>query len=167
MVLVLLSVSVFAIFFILSTLSTGFSASINRIFISRWNWLYISLFLLPIGIGLYTWNTLRSEEITVTDAFISKQSRWGNQQFMWAQVESFHRISLLPKRRWINRVLSLRRTISRERLVWHLPPQAYELVGYQDENSEPSVIRLEPGTIDELPWLLELIQEHVGPPKDE
>jgi len=27
-------------------------------------------------------------------------------------------------------------------------------------------MRLEPGTIEDLAWLLELIQEHIGPPQD-
>ncbi|MHB9033523.1 MAG: hypothetical protein ACYC6L_10790 [Anaerolineae bacterium] len=166
-VLFSLTLAVVAIFFLLSVLGSGINVTISRLISSRWSWLYFILFLIPIGIGLYTWSTLRNEEITVTDMAISRRSRWGNQQLLWSQVRSFHRIPFLPKRSWIRRFLSLRRIISRERLIWHLPPQAYELVGYENDEGAPAVIRLEPGTIDELPWLLALIQEHVGPPVED
>jgi hypothetical protein len=164
-VLMLLALGVFVVFIILSGLGSGFSTVLQRLFTRRWNWLFLLLFVIPIGI--YTWNTLRSEEISVTDTYISKQSRWGNQLFAWAQIKAFRRIPLIPKASWIRRLTSIRRLIPRERLAWHIPVQAYELVGYGSENEEPPIIRLEPGTIDDLPWLLELIQEHMGPPTDE
>jgi hypothetical protein len=166
-VLVLLSLGVLTLFVILAGLGTGFSNILQRFFLSRWTWLYILLFLIPIGIGGYTWSTLRNEEITVTDTFISKYSRWGNEQFAWAQVKAFHRIPILRRRSWLRQMASVRRFFSRERLQWHLALQAYELVGYEDDQGEARVIRLEPGTIDDLPWLLQLIQEHLGPPTEE
>lgn len=165
-VLMILAVVVFAIFIILSGLGSGFSTVLQRLITSRWNWLYAILFLIPIGIGIYTWNALRSEEVTVTDMHISKESRWGNQSFAWEQIKTFRRIPMLRKS-WLKRLVSLRRAFSLERLVWHLPAQAYELAGYEDVNGNMAVIRLEPGTIDDLPWLLELIKEHLGPPLDE
>jgi hypothetical protein len=166
-VLVLLSVGVLVLFVLLAGLGAGFGNVLQRFFASRWTWLYVLLFIIPIGIGGYTWNTLRNEEVTVTDTFILKYSRWGTEQFAWAQVKAFHRIPILRKYSWLRQLASVRRLLSRERLVWHLSPQAYELVGYEDAQGEAKVIRLEPGTIDDLPWLLQLIQEHLGPPTEE
>jgi hypothetical protein len=166
-VLILLSVGIFALFLLLAGLRSGFPNVLQRFFASRWTWLYILLFLIPIGIGAYTWSTLRNEEVTVTDTYISKYSRWGNEQFLWAQVKAFHRIPILRKHSWLRQLPSVRRLLSRESLVWHLPPQAYELIGYEDAQGETRIIRLEPGTIDDLPWLLQLIQEHLGPPTEE
>lgn len=167
LVLVLFSIGIFLIFFIISILGSGFKEALDRIFSSRWSWLFALLFFLPVGIGIYTWSTLRTEEITVTDEFISKHSRWGDQRFRWSQITSFRRIPFFPRRRWIQRNISIRRLFSRERLVWHLPALAYELEGIQEGDSEPSILYLEPGTIDDLPWLLKLIEEHIGPPQDE
>jgi len=166
-VLLLLALGIFAVFILISGLSSGFQAVFVRVFSSRWNWLYILLFIFPVVIGLYTWNALRTEEVTVTDDYIAKHSRWGNQRFAWAQVKSFRRVQLLPRRSRLRKLASIKRLLSREKLVWHLPVLAYELVGYETDEGESPVLRLEPGTIDDLPWLLKLIEEHLGPPVDD
>jgi len=49
-------------------------------------------------------------------------------------------------------------------VVVDLLPVSYELVSRPDARGVSSVMALEPGTIDDLPWLLQLIEERLGPP---
>ncbi len=42
---------------------------------------------------------------------------------------------------------------------------SYDLEGPPEKGDE-ALLRLEPGTIDDLPWLIALIEEHLGPPEE-
>ena len=88
-------------------------------------------------------NALRTEEVTVTDDYIAETLALGQPALLWAQVKSFRRVQLLPKKR-LRKLASIKRLLSREKLVWHLPVLAYELVGYETDEGESPVLRLEP-----------------------
>ena len=128
-------------------------------------WPYGVILIMPSLIGIYYWLILREEEITITDEYIARRSHWGNQQLRWDQVRSYHVHSLgagLCSPRDLGR---FSRYLSRERVEWKLPVLVYDLEGPPEKGNE-ALMRLEPGTIDDLPWLLELIEEHLGPPEE-
>jgi len=165
---VLLGVSavVVALFFTLSILGWGWGRTVYRFTVSQWRWLYLALIALPIGIGIYNWVEMHNDEITVTDEYIERRSRWGVQRLAWRDVKGFHSHSIVPRRSWLWRTFAVKRWLSREYLMWHLPWQSYELVGPPDAKGGDLVILLEPGTIDEFPWLLSLINERIGEPEE-
>lgn len=158
---------ILAAFVIGALTGPGIKVTLRRMYFSGWLWLYIALFATPVLVGLYYWHMLHDEEVTVTDDYIARRSHWGDETLAWTQVVAFRCIPILFRQTRLRHMAWLSRFVAQERLVWRLPPQAYELEGPPDENGLPSIMRLEPGTIDEMPWLLELIQERIGPPSDE
>lgn len=127
-------------------------------------WFYLAIFALPSAIGLYYWYMLREEEITVTDDFIARRSHWGNQQVAWADVREFHRKPVPFRRTQLGRITGLSQVLTRRHVFLRLPPTSYELVSGPDENGQARTFVIEPGTVDDLPWLMELISERIGPP---
>jgi len=156
---------------VLSTLATtlggpGPATMLRRMAASGWIWLYLALIVIPIGIGIYYWLMLREEEVVVTDEGIARHSRWGDESLRWNEVVAYHRQPILFRQTRLGRISGLSRFFVRGAHKLDLPPVCYELVGPPDAHGMPRELCLEPGTIEELPWLLRLIEEHVGPPVD-
>lgn len=151
----------------------GFTTTTFRwLYRSGWIWLYVGLVVTPAAVGLYYWVLLREEEVTVTDQYISRRSHWGNEYLPWAQVRRYvHRTLPLRQTRlgrvtWFSRFFrDTHRTARppRKRSQWIL--SSYELIGPTNASGHPTVLRLEPGTIDDMDWLLALIEERIGPPQ--
>ena len=108
----------------------------------------------------YYWLMLREEEVIVTDDGIARHCM-GDETLRWDEVRAFNRQPILFGRRdWGASGLSRLYAGARAGPA----PVCYELVGPPDASGAPRVLLFEPGTIEEMPWLLQLIEEHVGPP---
>ncbi len=164
-VLLLLSLVLFIAATVVASLRSGRPIGLENLVQSRWFWFYMALFFLPTGVGLYYWFMLRDEEITVTDAYIARRSRWGNEQLAWSELCAFHKQILPFRETRLGRITSLSRWLSHRRLFSRLPPYAYELIGC-DAQGQVKTFRLEPGTVEDLPWLLEIIAAQAGPPHE-
>ncbi len=165
LVLLVLSLALFIGALVVASLRTGSRLSLEPLTQSRWFWLYLTVFLLPTGVGLYYWWMLRDEEIIVTDEYIARRSRWGNEQLAWSEVRAFHKQILPFRETRLGRIAALSRWLADNRLLSRLPPYAYELVGY-DAQGRVKTFRLEPGSVDDMPWLLAIIEAQVGPPQE-
>lgn len=166
-VLVALSLAMLVLLLLATTLGgPGPLPVLRRLAASGWIWLYLAIFFIPIGIGIYYWLMLREEEVIVTDEGISRRSHWGNESLRWDEVCAFNRQPILFRQTRLGRISGLSRLFLRGARKLDLPPVCYELVGPADTNGLPRVMRFEPGTIEEMPWLLQIIEEHVGPPVD-
>lgn len=126
-------------------------------------WIYLPICVAPLGAGVYYWALLREEEITVTDAYIARRSHWGEERLLWDDVRAFHRQSIPLRATQLGRIAVLGRLFKDNERLWDRMPFVYELVGPPDQQGFERSMRLEPGTIDDMPWLLQLIEEHVGP----
>ena len=166
-VLVALSLAFLVLFVLATTLGgPGPAPTLRRLATTGWIWLYLAIFLIPISIGVYYWLMLREEEVIITDEGIARHSRWGDESLRWDEVRAFNRQPILFRQTRLGRISGLSRYFLRGARKLDLPPVCYELVGPPDRSGMPRELRLEPGTIEELPWLLQLIEEHVGPPVD-
>lgn len=164
-VLLLLSLALFIGATVVASLRSGRPFGLGNLMESRWFWLYMLLFSLPTGVGLYYWLMLRDEEIIVTDAYIARRSRWGDEQLYWNEVCAFHKQVLPFRETRLGRIAALSRWLSNRRLFSRLPPYAYELIGC-DAQGRVKTFRLEPGSVDDMPWLLAIIEAQVGPPQE-
>lgn len=165
--LVAISLAFLVLFVLATTLGgPGPVPTLRRLAASGWIWLYLGIFLIPISIGVYYWGMLREEEVIVTDEGITRHSRWGDESLRWDEVRAFIRQPILFRQTRLGRISGLSRYFVRGAHKLDLPPVCYELVGPPDHNGMPRTLRLEPGAIEEMPWLLQLIEEHVGPPVD-
>jgi hypothetical protein len=164
-VLLLLSLALFITATVITSLRSGRRIGLEYLVQSRWFWLYMLLFFLPPGVGLYYWFMLRDEEITVTDEYIMRRSRWGDEQLYWSELCAFHKQILPFRETRLGRITGLSRWLSNKRLFSRLPPYAYELIGC-DEQGQVKTFRLEPGSVDEMPWLLAIIEAQAGPPQE-
>lgn len=165
--LIALSLLFFVVFSVITGIGRGFRTTVHNLYTSGWIWLYLAIFLIPIGVGIYYWFMLREEEITITDTHIIRRSRWGNESLAWADVRLFRRERVPFRRTRLGRVAGLSRFLVDGQLFVNLIPFRYDLVGPPDANGTPYGITLEPGTIEDMPWLLELVEERIGPPIDE
>ncbi len=165
--LVAVSAGLLVLFVLATTLGgPGPAPTLRRLAATGWIWLYLAIFFIPIAIGVYYWLMLREEEVIVTDDGIGRHSRWGNEWLRWDEVRAYHRQPVLFRQTRLGRISGLSRFFVRGARLLDLPPVCYELVGAEDRNGIPRVLRFEPGTIEEMPWLLQIIEEHVGPPVD-
>ncbi len=143
-----------------------------RLYARGWQWLYATFVATPIIVGLYYWFVLREEEIAVTDEAISRRSHWGDEHLRWADVHAYRRLSLplrqtrLGRLTWFSRFFPRGRPDSAHGRLSGWPGATYELAGPPDAQGHSLIMRLEPGTIDDMAWLLELVQEHLGPPQE-
>lgn len=137
-----------------------------RIFEQGWFWPYFVLLFIPNFVGAYYWFMLREEELIVTDEYIERRSRWGDERLAWADVRAFCRRPMLYRHTRLGRVAGLSRFFRHHRLIARIPRLGYDLVGPPDAEGDPFLMQLEPGTIEDMPWLLALIEERVGPPRD-
>ncbi|MGC9360553.1 MAG: hypothetical protein ACP5G7_09305 [Anaerolineae bacterium] len=162
-----LSIGIGLLFVVIGVTSLGIGVPVRiaRAYEQGSLWLYGVILAVPSLIGIYYWLILREEEITITDEYIARRSHWGNQRLRWDQIHSYHVHSLGAGLRNLRDMGRFSRYLSRERVEWKLPVLAYDLEGPPDKGDE-ALMRLEPGTIDDLPWLLELIEEHLGPPEE-
>jgi len=144
-------------------------APMVRLYARGWIWLYVTFVATPLLVGIYYWFVLREEEIVVTDEAISRRSHWGNEHLRWADMRTFRRRSLPLRQTRLGRLTWFSRLFPRGRLdpdrVPSWPGSSYELVGPPDAQGQSPVLRLEPGTIDDMAWLLEIVQERLGPPQ--
>jgi len=128
-----------------------------------WTWLCVAISLTPLALGLYYWFMLREEEVVVTDESISRRSRWGDESMRWSDVRGFRRRSgILPRAG-----LRLPGRVTRLLVRRAFPPDCYELLGPPGPAGSPTCILLEPGAVDDMPWLVSLIEERVGPPTED
>lgn len=165
--LVAVSVGLLVLFVLATTLGgPGPAPTLRRLAATGWIWLYLAIFFIPIAIGVYYWLMLREEEVVVTDDGIARHSRWGDEWLRWDEVRAYNRQPILFRQTRLGRISGLSRFFVRGARLLDLPPVCYELVGAEDRNGIPRVLRFEPGTIEEMPWLLQIIEEHVGPPVD-
>ena len=157
----------------------GLQAVFQHIHNSGWLWLHLTIALIPTGLGIYYWTLLREEEITVTDEYISRLSHWGNERLAWSNVREFRCKPILFRRTRLGRIGGLSRLFVKrgdasprterigeqsphqEMQTWSFPPTCYELIG-SVKGGVPVSMRLEPGTISDLPWLLKLVEERMS-----
>lgn len=129
-------------------------------------WPYALVIALPTLVGLYYWVLLREEEVTITDDYISRRSHWGDEYLAWSDVRRFeHRTIPLGQTRlgsvtWFSRFFP---TASANGVHHNLPGSTYDLIGPEEGNGNHVVMRLEPGTLDDFPWLVRIIEERIGP----
>ena len=159
-----MSLALVIVYLALASRDAGLEATIWRLTGSRWIWLYLLIPLTPLGIGVYYWALLREEEIVATDERIARTSHWGDEHLRWEDVRVFRRRPLLISQSRLGRITWLSRIAADSRLIWEPPPTYYELVGPIDESGNPQTMRLEPGTTQDLPWLLQIIEDRVGAP---
>ena len=136
---------------------------LDLLFGSQWFWLYAMIFFLPVALGVHFWYMLRGEQIRVTDTYIERLSRWGNEKVLWEQVVEYRKQVLPFRDTRLGHAAGLSRWLTGGKLVTHIPPYAYDLIAV-DERGNRQVFRLEPGSVANVLWLLELIREHVGEP---
>mgnify|MGYP005860315357 CR=1 FL=1 len=153
-------------FFLVSNLGPGFVQTVHTLYTTGWFWLYLILFLTPVGVGIHYWAMLREEEIIVTDEYIARHSRWGDEKLAWADVRGYYYRPILFRQTRLGRISGLSGVFRGSALIARLPKVCYELIGPPTATGEPYCMRLEPGTIDDLPWLLKIIEERIGPPQE-
>jgi len=161
-----LAVLLFTIFTLIFGKGIGFRAASRFFLVSSWFWLYVLISFLPLLIGLYYWFILRDEEITVTDTYIARRSHWGDELMLWGNVAEYRRQTILLSQTRLGRVAALSRFFGRGRLLARLPSLRYELIAFSDERGSRHTLALDPGTVDDMAWLLSLIEERLGPPID-
>jgi hypothetical protein len=143
----------------------GFREFLGRLQNTGGLWLLLPAFLVPILVGVYYWFLLREEEVTVTDDYILRRSRWGNERIAWQDVTVFHKHPVLFRNTRLGRVAWLSRLFRKSQVFLKLPKVSYEIMATASEGA-PYSLRLEPGTIEDMGWLLQLICERIGPPQD-
>jgi hypothetical protein len=165
-VLFIFSLALLGVYIAFASRGIGIPAAWYRFTHSRWLWFYSVIFSIPTIVGVYYWLLLREEEIVVTDRYIMRKSHWGIERMNWNDVREF-RVSPIPFRKTrLGRITGLSRLLTRRKLFLSLPPRRYELVSVVNKRGNYSTIYLEPGTVDDMPWLVELIYERIGPPKE-
>jgi len=135
-----------------------------ELYVTGWLWVVALVLLLPNVIGLYYWFMLHEEEIVVTDEQIERRSRWGDEQIRWDEVTGYYQRSILFRQTRLGRIAWLSRVFRKRSTILEPANLTYELVGSLDGMGGRRRLRLDPGTIGDMAWLLALIEEHVGPP---
>ncbi len=144
--------------------------SLQRLFTTGWLWVYIIISLVPLAVGLRYWFLLRNEEVNVTDQYISRRSYWGDVRLQWSQIQAFrHRTLPLRQTRlgritWFSRFFPDQHPPVERSLEWL--GASYELLGPTDESGNQNYLRLEPGTIEDMGWLLQIIEDRIGLPEE-
>ncbi|MEN6480098.1 MAG: hypothetical protein ABFD20_10740 [Anaerolineales bacterium] len=162
-VLALLSVVLFGLVWIIAAFRVGLAQAWHEFWHHEYSWVYALLCLAPLATGIYYWFLLRDEETIVTDEYIERRSHWGNQRLEWKQATGFYQ-QLLPFRQTkLGRIAGLSHVLVDSKIIAKLPPHSYEITttGLGDDSS----FVIEPGTVSDLPWLLKLISDKLGPPQ--
>jgi len=129
-----------------------------------WVDLYGLSILFPFGLGVYYWWILREEEVSISDEAISRSSHWGDERMAWEDVVAYRQRQILLRQTRLGRMAWVSRVMRNHKLVADIATLRYELVGPARDGAQAPVFALEPGTLDDMPWLLRLIEERVGPP---
>jgi len=161
-VLLATSIVLYAAFLVYGSRGSTLAAGLQMMLESGWLPVLGAIALLPAAIGFYYWAILRNEEIIVTDDYIERRSYWGDQRLEWRQVTELRRETIAFSQTRLGSISRLSRYFADRKIVSRFPPIYLELVATQDGSDEESVMRLEPGTIDDMAWLLLLIEERVG-----
>lgn len=164
-VLAVLSLTLFILLLVLSAFRVGLAQAWPHLVGSSWFWVYAVLCLAPLTIGIYYWFLLRDEETIVTDAYIERRSHWGSERVNWEQANGFYRQILPFRQTRLGRISGLSRVLVDSRLIARFPPYAYRITTLQDSIDNQSALTIEPGTVDDLAWLVKLIGERLGPPQ--
>lgn len=162
-VLALLAGILFALVLVISAWRVGLAQSFRYFFSLRYWWMYGLFCLAPLGTGVYYWLLLRNEETIVTDEYIERRSHWGNQRVYWSQATGFYRQLLPFHQTKLGRIAGLSRVMVDSKLIARLPPTSYE-IAIEDADDEDG-LAIEPGTVNDLPWLLKLISSQLGAPQ--
>jgi len=160
-VLLATSVVLFAGFLVYGSRGSTLAAGLQAMLKNGWLLVLGAIALLPAGIGFYYWAILRNEEIIVTDEYIERRSYWGDQRLDWRQVTELRRETIAFSQTRLGSISRLSRYLTDRKIVSRFPPIYLELVARQGDGDEERVMRLEPGTIDDMGWLLRLIEERV------
>lgn len=144
----------------------GFRETLRNLYHSGGLWLLLPVFLVPTLVGIYYWFILREEEVIVTDEYIARHSRWGDEKVAWRDVAAFRKHPVLFRQTRLGAIAWLSRLFRKSQVFLKLPKVSYEIVTAAKNNGEPYSMRLEPGTIEDMAWLLQLISERIGPPQD-
>ena len=163
-VLVFLSLVLFVLATTIASLRSDQAFRMNLLLGSRWFWLYLLIFFLPAGLGVYFWYILRGEQVRVTDAYIERLSQWGNESVRWEDVVEYRRQVLPFRDTRLGRFARLSRWLTRGRLTSYIPPYAYDLIAVS-KAGERQLFRVEPASVSDAVWLLALIQERAGEPE--
>jgi len=129
-----------------------------------WVAVYGASILFPLGLGVYYWWILHEEEVSISDEAIWRRSHWGDERMAWQDVSAYRQRQILLRQTRMGRVAWVSRVMRNHRLIADMATLRYELVNNTDEPTPASVFALEPGTLDDMPWLLRLIEERIGPP---
>jgi len=164
-VLALLSALLFVLILGASALQVGVGNAWRHVFAQPFWWVYALLCLGPLGIGVYYWLLLRHEETVVTDVYIERRSRRGNQRINWADATGFYRQYLPFSQTSLGRIAGLSHVLADNKLINRLPPLSYEITTAGSAESDQASLVIEPGTVSDLPWLLKLISAKLGPPQ--
>ena len=157
------SALLFVVLLLLTRLDISLAERFGYLWASGRLWTYVGVCLIPLGTGVYYWALLREEEITVTDTFIARRSHWGDEYIEWTAVVQFRRQPIPFRDTRLGRIATLGRLFKGNERLWDRMPLSYELIGPSSEQGIAQTMRLEPGTIDAMPWLLQLIEERLGP----
>jgi hypothetical protein len=157
------SVLLFVVLFLLTRFDLPLAERFAYLWSSGRLWTHLGICLIPLATGVYYWALLREEEITVTDISITRRSHWGDELIEWTDVLQFRRQPIPFRDTRLGRIASLGRLFKGNERLWDRMPLSYELIGSPDKHGNRQTMRLEPGTIDDMPWLLQLIEERLGP----
>ena len=129
-----------------------------------WLIFYALAIFIPFGLGVRYWFLLREEEVSITDEAISRRSHWGDEHLAWQEVTAYRQRHILLRQTRLGHVTWVSRIMRDHKLIARMATLRYELVGASTKGRPPHEFLLEPGTLNDMPWLLALIEERVGPP---
>ena len=163
-----LSLAVFVIVVLVTGGFRGFRAALNNLYRTGGIWLLLPLFLLPLIVGVRYWLILKKEEVIVTDESIVRHSHWGDERLLWRDVTGFYRYPVRFRNTRLGPVAWVSRLFRKSQVFLRIPKVTYEIEARSAQPDQPPYrLRLEPGTIEDMPWLLRLVSERIGPPRDE
>jgi hypothetical protein len=162
-VLALASVLLVAITVLNASRNVPLGTWLRALYTTGWLWVYIPTMFFPAALGVYYWFILRDEEIAITDQGIWRHSHWGEESLAWRDVHAFNRRPILFRQTRLGRIAALSRVLVQRKLFFKIPAARYELVGVANGQEPAPEMYLEPGTVDDMAWMLRLIEEHLGP----
>jgi len=161
-----LSLLLFVMLVVIASQGIGIVGALRRITEDTWLVIYAMIILAPLALGFYYWALLREEEVSVTDDSIVRHSYWGDQTLYWKDVVAFERHPILFSETQLGRIAGLSRVLRGRKIIAKLPTVCYELRTLSQGVEAAQPLCLEPGAIDDLPWLIDIITERIGPPID-
>ena len=145
-------------------LTVGTGAWLRSMLQEPWVALYGVSILIPFGLGIYYWWVLREEEVSISDEAILRRSHWGDERMAFENVVAYRQRQILLRQTRLGRMAWFSRVMRNHKLVADMATLRYELIGHAQGGAQAPIFALEPGTLSDMPWLLRLIEERVGPP---